>query len=217
MRLFEILTGLEVYEIPEHHGHTILSVVLEPIENIISEFDVPAKKKDSKIFFNTKTYARSIIDGFIPSIQALFVKDEYILHSSAEFEALRASRSALVGDVFIDRCLSEFEDVYAMSNEPFQSQIAFDRAAWEDRISKKIYCIYQLDSCLKIMDNKDLPGEPLDFTKFPDIPTMNTEIKNLLEKIKKSRKEIYLPIDYNFIIRTLRVQYLHNIDKYING
>lgn len=217
MRLFEILTGLEVYEIPEHHGHTIVSVSLEPIENIISEINVPAKKKDNKIFFNTHTYAKAIIDGFIPAVQSLFVKEDYILHSSTEFEALRVSRMALLGETFIDRCMSEFDDVYAMSNEPFQSNIAFDRAAWEDRVSKKIYCIYQLDSCLKMMENKDLPGDPLDFTKFPDIPAMNNVIADMLEKVNKSKKEIYLPIDYNFIIRTLRVQYLYNIDKYING
>lgn len=217
MRLFEILTGLEVYEIPEHHGHTIVSVSLESLDNIMSDFESPAKKKDNKIFFNTKTFARAIIGGFIPAVQSLFVKDDYILHEGSEFEALRASRAALIGDAFIDRCLSEFDDVYAMSNEPFQSNLAFDRNAWEDRVSKKIYCIYQLDSCLKVMNDQDLPGEPLDFTKMPDIPAMNKYISDLKDKIIDARKELYVPIDYNFIIRTLRVQYLYNIDKYNNG
>lgn len=217
MKLFEVLTGLEVYQIPEHHGHTIVVVSLEPIENIISEFKVSAKKKDNKIFFNTREFAGALVSGFIPAVQCLFVDETSVLDESPEYQTLRAARHTFVTDTFIDRCIEEFNEVYAMSNEIFQNKGAFDRKAWEDRISKKIYCIYQLDSCLKMMQNKDLPGDPLDFTKFPDLPNMDRVIKELLEEIKKHKKDLYLPIDYNFILRTLRVQYLYNIDKFLNG
>ena len=219
MRLAEVLTGIETYQIPEHSQHIIVKVDLEPLEDIISHYIPMAKKKDDyTVEMNSYRFAMALIDGYVPAVHSLFVNESYILYSGLEFETLRASRDQLIGTAFIDRSLSEFDQIFKESNIPFEQVTMFDKEQWKNRISLKIYCIFQLDSLYRILNHQEIPGEPINFLELYDLPQMDAYIDRLYEKVKDKtmeyKKNIYKEIDFNFIIRTLRIDYIKNLDKY---
>lgn len=211
-RLLEAMVGIESYQIPQHHGHVLIDVQLETFDNIMScKRSDPYKDKENKrIFFNSVNFADAIIIGMIAPVQSFFAPRTDILYSGLEYENIRLARTTLITTTFIDRCIEEADEVYKLSEEPINRiNSAVERSQWEDRISKKILCIYQLDSLLKMIKDKDLPGEPIDFTAMPDIKYMNRHIDSLKKEIESIRKMHKNYLDEQFIYRTLHAEHIN--------
>lgn len=209
-KLLEILVGIESYQIPEHHQYAIVDVSLEHFDNIITCQKSDPYKTDGKYFFNSVNFAESLILGFRHSVQCLFAPKQDILYSDLEYENLRLARNTFITTKFIDRCIDEFNDMFQASEEPIRRiNSAVERADWQDRVSKKIYCIYQLDSLLKMIKDKDLPGEPINFLEIPSTKHMDRHIKELKKEVEGIRKTHKNILDEQFIYRTLHVQYIN--------
>ncbi len=209
-RLLEAMVGIETYQIPQHHGHILLDVKLESFDNIISNKRSDPYKDGGKMFFNSVNFAESLILGFIPCIQSLFVPKEDVLYSGLEYENLRLARASFITTKFIDRCLGEFEEVFKLSEEVINRvNQAVERSQWEDRISKKIYAIYQLDSLLKMIKDVDLPGDPINFLEIPSVELMNKHIDKLKKEITEIRKTHKNYLDDQFVYRTLHAEHIN--------
>ncbi len=211
-RLLEIMVGIESYQIPQHHGHVLIDVQLDTFDNIIScKRSDPHKDKDnSRIFFNSVNFAEALILGMIAPVQSFFAPRTDILFSGLEYENIRLARTTLITTKFIDRCLEEADEVFKFSEEPINRiNSAIERSQWEERISRKIYCIYQLDSLLKMIKDIDLPGEPLDFTSMPDVKYMNRHIDSIKKEIESIRKMHKNFLDEQFLFRTLHSEHIN--------
>lgn len=211
-RLLEIMVGIETYQIPQHHGHILIDVQLENFDNIMSYRRIePYKdKKNNRIFFNSVNFAEALTLGMIAPVQCFFSPKTDILYSGLEYENIRLARTTLITTKFIDRCLEEASDVFKLSEEPINRiNSAVERLQWEDRISKKIYCIYQLDSLLKMINDKDLPGDPINFMEMPDVKYMDIHINSLKKEIEDIRKTHKNYLDEQFLYRTLHAEHIN--------
>ena len=209
-RLLEVMVGIETYQIPQHHGHLLLHVNLETFDNIMECKRTDPCRDGSKMYFNSVNFAQSLILGYIPCVQSLFSPATDVLYSGLEYENLKLARETFITTTFIDRCLGEADDVFKLSEgiiNKINSEVA--RSEWEDRISKKIYCIYQLDSLLKMMRNITLPGHPINFTEMPDLKYMNRHIEKLKKEINEMRKTHKNYLDESFVYRTLHAEYIN--------
>ena len=208
-KLFEILTGIENYSIPEMHGFIIVEVFLESMEDILS-FNPPVNKKteDGRAYFNTKGFTIALQEGYIPAVECLFINKDLLKDICLEYEAIREKRQIFVTQKFVSRAISEFNSVWNMSKKPIDDSNQND---WREMAYCKVYAMYQLDSLLKMMKNMDLPGEPFDFTKYPDLSMMDRKIEKYLEEIEKLKVDLPDTIDSVFVLKSLRADYLTKI------
>ena len=212
--MFEVLTGIELYHIPEMFGHCIITVNLESLEDIIVGDVALSQRQDDKITFNTKGYAEAIANGFLPAIESLFVHHDYVTDISLEYENLVSQRKYYVTENYIDRALSEFEEMLAYSetikidNDEFEH---VKKDLWKQKLKVKFYCMYQLDSLLKIMKDITLPGDPFKFEQISDIDIIDKNIQNLKTEVLDMKSSFYNEIDYLFLIKTLRVEHLNRL------
>jgi len=220
MKLFEILTGIEIYQLPEMFGHKKVSVFLEPIEDILIR-DVPYSKQDENtIYFNTSGYAEALVSGFLPAVECLFIdKSAITLDPGLEYEELRINRSQFVTKNYFDRAISEFEEVFKYSETIVKSSPKNKeqfKKEWKECIRVKLYCTYQLDSLIKILKNKDIPGEAFNIKNFYDVEVCNKNIETLKEQAISLGKDLPEKCDYIFIIKSLRVDYFQKIKLFVN-
>jgi hypothetical protein len=213
-KLFEILTGVELYQIPDMFGHTIIKVHLEKIEDLLVEDYSLQAKNENEINFNTRGFADAISTGFLPAIECLFVHKDFITDPSLEYENLRAERMSFITTEYAKRVIGEFEQVFRESEGIIIDPYKPNQEDWKVKIRMKLYCIYQLDSFIQISKNNDLPGKPLDFSKLYDVDLINNYIEKLKEEALEISKNLPEQIDYKFIIRTLRIEYLSKIKKF---
>lgn len=209
MKILEALVGIESYQIPQHHGYVILNVELENFDNLMACVQHQTYRDGNKIYFKSTDFAKSLLTGFVSSVQSLFVSGNEIHYKSLEFENLRQARQVFVSTQFLDRCLLEYEEMLKLSNEPIRKiNPEIERKDWEDRMSCKIYCLYQLDSCLKIIQNKELPGDPLDINLMPDTKLIDRELDKMKKEIVKHKEKTVNFLDDTFVYRTLHSEYI---------
>lgn len=220
MKLFEIITGIEIYKFPDMFGHIKVSVFLEPIEDILIK-DVPySKQEDSIAYFNTSGFVQAMATGYLPAIECFFVdKDAIVFDNGLEYEELRLNRSSFVTKEYFNRAIAEFEEVFKYSKgvitvspkdkDEYKKQ-------WKECIKAKIYCIYQLDCIIKILKDKNIPGEPFDISNFYDIDVCDINIERMKEEALKLSEDLPEKFDYIYAIKVLRVVHFNKI-KLINN
>lgn len=213
-KLFEVLTGVELYQIPDMFGHAVLKVHLEKIEDLLVEDYSLQAKKENEINFNTRGFAEAIANGFIPAIESLFVHKDFVTEISLEYENLRAERISFITDKYAKRVIDEFEQVFKESEAIIVDPYKPNQEDWKTKIRMKLYCIYQLDSFIQISKNNDIPGTLLDFTKLYDVELINNYISKLKEQALEISKNLPEQIDYRFVIKTLRIEYISKINKF---
>jgi hypothetical protein len=102
-KLIEVLTGVEIYQIPDMFGHAILKVHLEKIEDLLLEDYSLQAKNENELNFNTRGFADAISSGFIPAIECFFVHRDFVTEKSLEYENLRAERMSFVTTKYANR------------------------------------------------------------------------------------------------------------------
>jgi|LNFM01.1.fsa_nt_gb hypothetical protein len=213
-KLIEVLTGVEIYQIPDMFGHAIVKVHLEKIEDLLLEDYSLQAKNENELNFNTRGFADAISSGFIPAIECFFVHRDFVTEKSLEYENLRAERMSFVTTKYANRVMEEFDHLFKESETILIDPYRPNQEDWKTKIRMKLYCIYQLDSFIQITKNNDLPGKPLDFSKLFDVDIINNYITKLKEEALEISNKLPEHLDYKFIVKTLRIEYFSKIKKF---
>ena len=212
-KLFSGLTGIEVYQIPDMVGHEIVHIELEKLEDILSGDYGSSYQMPNAIYFNTKGFVDALDAGDLSAVTSLFIDDKFILHWSLESNTLREKRELMVNTKFADRALMEATKIFDASNVDIINTInsVEEELLWKEKAKKKFYTLCLLDSSVKVIQNKTIPGDIKDLYLYADLNLMDRDILELFKELSDLKKSLPEIIDKRTAFRILRVEYFTDL------
>jgi hypothetical protein len=122
--LFEVLVGTETFGFTDIVLGRLITVYLEPLENIITTNINPGVDSQSNIYIPTKSYADAVQNQQIEIIHSLFVDKMYVTEFQKDiFKDLQGIRQKLVSRSFFDHTINVIDDLRAAATQPERSTI----------------------------------------------------------------------------------------------
>lgn len=214
-KLFNGLTGIEIYQIPEMIGHEIISVDLEPIEEILSGDYGSVYSHGNMTTFNTKGFVEALEAGDISAVSSLFIDQNFIMKASIEWAALTEKRDTMVNLNFLNRVYAESNKIFESSNEDIVNTInnVEEEHLWKIKAKKKFYALCLLDTGIKVIENKTIPGAINDLYLYADLSILDKDINDMFKKLLSFKDKLPVNIDKRTAFKTLRVEYFYELKK----